>query len=220
MVDLFARAKTAPATKTAAKKKSDKKEFNISGLSDLSTIDALMETLEAHRAAVAAKVKSQMKDQFVELGNIDGKRPANFRGVDGDASASCELKKRSSVSKLSDEEVEMLDDAGISYEKAIVVQEAFLINPAYASDQALMDKVSKALEKVPGLPGDFIQFQAEVSKNIVTDESMDQVFKNGVADELLDIVSVLSVKPAASTSPINEVIEKVEAMLGLSKKGK
>jgi len=215
MVDLFARAKTAP-TKVAPKaKKSDKVEHNIAGILDLATIDALMETLAATKASLTSQIKSQMKAQFVEDGEAAGKRPNNFRGVEGTASASCELKKRSTASVLSDEEVALLEGANIPYEKAITVQEAFLFNPAYATNTELMGRVSKALEKVAGLPGDFIQYQAEVSKNIATEASLDAVFKTGVAEDLLDVVGVLSLKPAASTADIKDVLARVVELLGV-----
>ena len=215
-MSLFNAAKNAgaaPKAKTA--KKSDKAEVSIAGLKNLASIDVMIAALEAARVTLEDQIKEQMHNTFVQDGEEIGKRPANFRGVEDGFEASCELRKRTSRSVLTEEELAMLEQNNIPYETIIDTKEAFFINPDYAADAALMDKVSKALEKVPGLPNNFIQYQAEVSRKVASDESLDTVFKNGVADALLPVVGTLALKPKTGETDVNAALADVKKILGV-----
>lgn len=215
-MSIFANAKNAgPAPKAKASKKNDKPVVDILGLKDLASIDVVIAALEAARITLEDKIKEQAHNTFVQDGEEIGKRPGNFRGIEQGNEASIELRKRSSRSVLSEEEQALLEQNNIPFDTVVDVKEAFFINPDYAADAALMDKVSKALEKVPGLPNNFIQYQAEVARKVVGDDSLDAVFKNGVADELLPVVGTLALKPAASNTDLNTALADVKVLLGL-----
>jgi hypothetical protein len=214
---LFAKAKkTAPAT--AAKGKKDaRQEININGLGDYAIVDAVVKGFTALQKTLAESVKDEMSDVFATQGEAIGKRPDNFKGIDNDntqASASCELRCRSSASALSDEEAEKLTELGIPFSEVVTQEDCFIINPAYFSDQAMLEKVSKALEKVKDLPEDFIMHQTKVSKKVVTEESMEAVFKKGLAASLLSIVGTLAIKPKFDGS-LTEAVTKAKALAGL-----
>lgn len=169
--NLFAKAKAAPAVK--ASKKSNKAEKPISGMEGFAVVVSLMKNLEGIKATMEGEIKSEMRGIFVVDG--EGQRPESFRGVEGSAEASCELRKRTAMSALSQTEIDALTADGIPVGKSESIPERFIINPAYANNQELLAKVSAALSKITELPDDFIQVQAEVSKVIVTDETLEAV---------------------------------------------
>jgi hypothetical protein len=48
------------------------------------------------------------------------------------------------------------------------------------------------------LPDDFIQFKEEVFTNVVSDETITEMFRNRKGNELIDITSVIAIKPTIS----------------------
>lgn len=212
-MSMFANAKAATSETKPAKKKSDKVEVDILGINDIATIDLVIAAMTAVRENLEEAVKTQMHNQFVIDGEKIGRRPNSFRGIDGDASASCELRKRSTRSVLSPEEQALLESNNIPYETIVDVPEAYIINPAYASDTDLLEKVSKVLEGVAGLPADFIQFQPKVERKVASDASMDAIFKNKVADDLMNVVGTLSLKPTTENTDLEAALEYVKVLL-------
>ena len=190
-MSIFAKAKAVPTTKTAAAKKT-KQEIAINGIQNLAEIKAMMLSLEA----VAATLEGQIKDAgFEEFLSMDTKvRPESFKGVDGLASASVEMRKRGTNSALNADEVEALEALGLKPFKQVVTTEMYGINPDFAADAKLMEKVSKALEKI--VPEGFIVLQEEKSKMVVNDELLDAAFKleEGRA-QALAIVTTMALKP-------------------------
>jgi len=213
MANMFAKAATINTTKPAAAKKSDRPEVAIAGIENLASIDAVMKALTALRATVEETVKGQMHDQFVIDGHKIGRKPDSFVGTENGATASCELRKRSTMSVLTDDDVALLEAQGITYETVETTKECFVINPAYKDDSKLLEKVSTALEKVPGMPEDFIMMQTGVYKRVVTDETVNQVFAKGVADDLLGVVGVLAIKPKIEGSDIQEALKTIQAII-------
>lgn len=217
MANLFTAAKTE-APKAAPKSKGkDKVEKQINGLSDLAQIQLAIASLEAMAATLEAGVKDQMHTYFVVTGEATGRRPESFRGIDGVASASCEMRKRSSRSVLTSEEVAMLEKAKIPYSVEIDQKEAYLINPAYAGDAALLAKVSAALEGVEGLPADFIQHQAEKSRNVASDASVEAIFANKKADALLPVVATLALKPTTENTDLASALATIQKIVANGK---
>lgn len=206
-MSLFSNAKTIDA-KPAAKKGSKKEEIQLAGIETIAQIDALTKILAAARATIEAETKSAAMDLFVDM--ADGKRPENFRGVEGDASASVELRKRSTASALNEGEIQHLTSLGLKVEKAVAVQELFAINPAYAGDAKLLEKVSKALEKI--VPVDFIVKQEEKSKTVVTDETIDGAFAANDRTAI-EIVSVLALKPKLEVTNVDKLFATVQKLV-------
>jgi hypothetical protein len=195
--------KTAQATKTGKKKASDNKfRTEVKGLSVLASIDAVMKTLETFKKEAEAKVKAQMRDTFVLRGCAVGRRPDNYVGLDGAATASLELRKRSDRSPVDDYQAEALREEGISLE----THTTYSLNTEVLTPEVMV-LVEKALNKVPGIP---VNLFTVTEKTVVADEALNQIFEKGEAKAklLLDMVGVLAVKPKLDED-IQETIDRV-----------
>lgn len=165
----------------------------ITGLEDLAIVKAVIKQLETLETTLKTEVNDQMLDHFVDAGIEAGKKPANFSGTDTNASGSMQLRKRSARSVLTPSDIDLLDELGISYDESD--DSFFFINKKYADDDKLLTKVSKALDKVAGIPTDFIV--ATATKYVTTDESIDELFKieklkPAKAREVLQVVGTLA----------------------------
>ena len=214
--NLFAKAKEQ-AIKQVDKgsKKKAVPEYNIEQLNDLAAIDAVMKSLDTMRTTIEQDIKGQMMSIFVDEGTKRKTRPKNFRGTDTRSSASCELKKRTSRSRLTQEEVDLLTKFGVSYDTSTDVTTTFIINPNYADDMSLLETVSKLLEG--HVPSDFIQMQQGVEIRSVSDRSLDQVFESTDVSRrdmanLLKTVGTLSLKPIYE-GDVTNAIEYVKDLL-------
>lgn len=217
MAGLFAKAKSLdkPAT---AKAKADKKELPVANLQKVAEIKALMQTLESTLKTLETEVKDAGFAMFLEMDTVG--RPESFRGIDGMAAASVEMRKRGTNSPLNEDEAKVLRELGIEPYEQVVTRELFAINPAYAEDTKLMERVEKALEKVVGLPSDFIVLQAGVKKLVVTDEMADAAYKsrNKVA---VGICTTMALKPKLEAEyPMEKLFDNVKEIVQPTKVAK
>lgn len=211
MANLFSKAKVV--TKPAKSSKPKKSEVEINGLSDLATVDAMIKSLLAIKETLEADVKDQtlahFKTQVADNGKVE-----NFRGIDNDASASCEFRKRSSVSALTDGDIELLTRFAIPYGVNVSVESCYRINPKYTGDSALLEKISKAITKVKDVPEDFIEFQEEVSKKVVTEETISAACRNSQAfSAVASVIGTLALKPKLEVTDPTKLIERVKTLL-------
>lgn len=193
----------AQPAKTGKKKASDNKfRQETKGLAMLASIDAVMKTLETLKEEVASKVKSQMRDTFVLRGCAAGRRPDNYVGLDGAATASLELRKRSDRSPVDEYQAEALRDEGIS----LIEETTYSLNQDVLTPE-VMALVEKALNKVPGIPSNLFTV---TSKTIVADDALNQIFTKGEAKAklLIDLVGVLAIKPKLDED-IQDTVERV-----------
>lgn len=212
MASLFAKAKAVTAKPTAAAKKT-KQEIQISGIQQLAEMHALMASLKAASDTLAGEIKEKGFGEFLTMtGSV---RPESFKGIDGMASCSVEMRKRGTNSALNEAEVEVLKSLGLQPFTQVVTTEMYGINPAYAGDEALMNKVSKALEKL--VPEDFFVLQEGVSKQVVDDAMCDAAFKMPVGDkraEAVRIVTTMALKPKLNAGyPMVNLAETVAGYL-------
>lgn len=207
---MFSTAKVINPVAAKSSSGKDRAEFQMSGLEQLAQVDALIKSLEGIKGTLDADVKAQALELFIEHAN--GKRPESFRGLEGTASASVELRKRATTSPLTPEQQVLLAAAGIKGEKVITTNKMFGINPKYAEDNSLLAKVEAALAGI--VPTDFIVLQEEKSKIVVTDQAIDAVFKADEADRaLVETVCVLAIKPKLESTDIGSIIDNVRAFL-------
>ena len=157
----FANAKTV--SKPAKKEKPTKVKHELKGLLQLAAIKNAIDTLTTLKSTYDQDVKKQMLTHFIASGSASGLKPENFDGSEGVASASCELRKRSTASVLSAEDKTLLEDYKIPVEETKSEIETFIFNPAYLNDAALMKKVEAALNKIKDIPEDFIMKQEGVT---------------------------------------------------------
>jgi len=196
---------TAGTIKSVKAKKSDRPEVSIADLEDFAALDAAIKSMTALKAILEGNIKASMKVHFVEAGCETKSRPVNFRGIDGNASASCELRARSSASTLSAEEQELLTKFNIPMRTDTVVAETLVINPAYLGNADLLAKVQKALNGVKDIPDDFILKQDGVSKTVVDGDALEVLFAKGdedIAAVLLPVVGTLAIKPVLADSAL------------------
>ncbi len=195
MAGMFANAQkvAAPAKKG---RKVEAETVTLAGMERFAALDAAIKTLTALREAEEASLKGLMADRFIEVGCKAKKRPANFNGVEGSATGSCQLKVRSTASVLSEDDQALLTEHEIKFGTNVKTQEAFLINPAYTNNMALLAKVEEALEGVD-LPEDFLMKQEEVSVCVATEESIEAIFTKDkeIAEILLPVVTTLAIRP-------------------------
>lgn len=190
MAGLFSTAKTI-ATKPTAKAKKEKRSIELPGLSDVAKLDALIKAATAMKATLENEIKVVGFAEFMK--NADGKRPENFEGVDGEAKASVELRKRGTNSPLNEDEVAALATVGITPFEQVVTPELFAINPKYIEDAALITKVEKALAKI--VPEDFIVRQEPVVKKVVSDEMLEEAFKSHKTPAIMELLTTMALKP-------------------------
>lgn len=212
MANLF---KTAPVVQAPEKvKKSKAIEVNLEGLQDYAELDSLIKNLTTMQKTLGGELHDKMYSIF-KAGKT---RPENFTGIDGIASASCQMKTRSSASPLTPEERQALDADEIPYDKEEVVPQRFIVNPRYMGDEALLEKISKAISKVPGLPEDFIQMQASSEKFVVTDATIDAIYEKKLTDKFLKMTTTPAIRPTLSDTNIMRAMKRVTELLVPSKK--
>lgn len=169
-------------------------------------------------------VKEVVTDYFIEDTIQLERKPDNFRGLGEFSEASCELRKRSKSSPLTEEELDTLDEYGVHYEEVKVTEEipeTYFFNPKIILNKKIAEKVSAALLSIPELKGVNIVFhqeprEAEVQK-IVNDESFSDAAT--VADEnalrkIYEIISTVAINPKVledsrgrSLRTMNELVE-------------
>ncbi len=215
MASLFDKAKIV-APKETAKKASKRPEIPIAGMERVAAIDVLIKALEGVKEIEQASVKKLVIDEFIETGCRIKARPVNFRGFEGAGSASCELRARSSRSALTEEEIGILQEIGIPVEKVDTVEECYRINPSYLNDSKLLERVSKAIEKLKDVPADFIQLQAGVSKQIVGEGAIELLFvkAKAVVIQALEIVGLVALKPKFEGGDLEHAFKIVKPLLG------
>lgn len=211
MANLFAKAKTVAAPKTAAAKKT-KEEIALDGIQQLAELKAMAASIEAVMSSLEGEIKEAGFEKFLEM---DTKvRPESFKGVDGYGTCSVEMRKRGTNSTLNADEIEVLEKLGLTPFEQVVTAEMFGINPAYAGNEVLMNKVSKALEKI--VPEDFIVLQEGKTKLVVDEKLLDAAFKlegEGRTDALR-ICTTMALKPRLNADyPMEKLADNVAAIL-------
>jgi hypothetical protein len=213
--NLFTTAKTV-AAKPAKGKKPETKTVELAGLEKLAALDALAKAIKGLIETTKAEVNEGATDVFVTQGQDIKSQPENFKAEEGAATASVQLKKRSSASGLSEIEIEQAKKAGIPLEVVADRPETYIFNPEHLDWLAKNGaSVSKALVKL-GAPSDVIQFQEASTKTVTTDESLNVLFTKSekVIRDLLPVVGTLAVKPTYAGA--DELAEKVLEVLAAS----
>lgn len=217
---------TKVKAKAPATSKKEKEEVAIAGIKKIAVLSNLLTAIESEIKATRVTVDTQVTDHFInKFGAVyvngkkikDAVKHENFRGVDVDASASCELRKRSSASALDEFQIEVLTQHGIETEEVGDTIETFIINPKYITDADLMGKVSKALSKIKDLPEDLIQQQVANKKTVTTENSLGQVLNlpPETARSLLAVVGTLAVGKAKLPEEytVAKLLENVKGIL-------
>lgn len=170
MANMFEAAKAKTPAKSTGKGKATKPQFDITSLREY----AALKNAQKQIAAALETLKEEVNDQALDL-FLNKMDPASFQGVDGDTTASLQLRRRSSRSVLSEAETDLLNAHEIEMVKT--EDSRFYIDRRYSDDQELLGKVATALEGV--VPEDFIGHTGD--KYIVGKDALSQALK--IADE-------------------------------------
>ncbi len=220
MAGMFDNAKTV---KTGAKPKATKvrAEQVIEGIEAVASLDAVIKSLKAVKDTKDAEVKESMMAYFVQTGVSLKARPENFRGVEGTASASCELRQRATTSPLSESEIELLTEKNIPVEVVTDTVETFVINPDYLNDPKVMGAIEAALKKAKGIPEDLFLKQEGKSKTVVAEGAIDKLFATYDEDscaDLLPLISVPAIKPKLDDDDLAAAFALAQKLITPAKK--
>ncbi len=212
----FADAKTVPA-KAPKSKKPEVEHVEVAGLEAVASLKVVIDSLKAIQDTMMSEVKDAMMSRFAATGIMTKKAPANFRGIEGDASASCELRRRAVTSPLTEDEITLCDAHGVPTEVVTDTVETYIINPEYLSDPAVMSAVEAALKKAKGIPSDLFMKQEAKSKTVVAEGCFDKLFAQKItksdAEAMLAVIGVPAVKATlngdASVANAFKVAEKL-----------
>ncbi len=195
LTNIFA---SAPSVKAPAKatKAEGRKAFAVEGLSELAAINAMLGTLEGLKETFEAQVKAAGLDLYVQESLRYSSKPDTFNLEDDKAKGQYQMRKRSSVSALTDEEVTLLAALNIPFEENVKVEEHFFFNPALLQDQKVMVKISNALQKIKDLEGVQIVMKQEAqSKTVVSDGSIEAACKTiKDKDQLAAVLKIVGVQ--------------------------
>ena len=214
---MFSNAKTlAPTAKPSAGKKAAREVVQLSNVEQLAQLHALVKAATGAISAIEGTLKEEVFGMFLD--RADGKKPDSFDAQEGNGMLNVQMRKRGTNSSLNAEECELLMAAGLNPDSIVKTPELFAINPDFAGDTALLNKVEKALGKIPGLPANFIVKQEEVKVSVVGDKLLEDAFllkgKNRHYEEVVRIVTTLALKPtllemvpADMAKTIKEILE-------------
>ena len=184
MSNMFEKAKVTETAKPKSKGKS-KPQINVEDLHMYAALKAAEKAIGTMVETLKETVNDTALDAFIASG-----RGHSIQGIDGDTTASLQLRKRTSRSVLSDQEQLVLAELNISTEKS--ADSRFYINNQYAEDSDLLEKVASALEGI--VPEDFIGHTGE--KYVVTSDSMREAFANCDESNLRDVLKIVATQAA------------------------
>ena len=216
---MFAKpVKAATPVVTASKKSASAKPADtIEGWETLCAIRACYDALEALLDLHKQQVTVGATGMLIEHGCQRRGKPESLRLVDGDAAGSAYVGKKAVASPLTADDLTLLaeyvpvppggeierDDAGEvvnvpGFTETREIRPGYLaVNPVYAGDEVLLQRIDKAVSGIKGVPEDFIvQIPAEV-RCVVSDEATNSVFrlKAEVAAKVLPLIGRVTLKP-------------------------
>jgi hypothetical protein len=219
--NLFTAAKKVSSSNKATPSSSKPKtaEIPIEGLDEFAIIKSFSKRLEGLAKILEGNIKDFQEEYFITKGMEDGKRPSNFKGVDEHSSASCQLKKISSSTKIPDEALEILKDNDISYDEEVVTDEHFVFNSEVLEMPGIAEKISEALSAIPELKDqEVIRHIPSQTKLVLTDRTIEEAFEK-ISDKetirrIIPMITQLAVVPKLSpTKSFHDLKEVLLAVL-------
>lgn len=166
MSNMFTAAKEKTPTKTVGKGKATKPQFDIDSLREYAALKNAAKQIDT----VLETLKEEVNDQALDI-FLNSQNKASFQGVDGDTTASLQLRKASSRSTLSEASQELL--AANDVDTVKTEDSRFYIDRKYSDNAELLEKVAAALEGV--VPEDFFGHTGD--KYIVGPNALEQALK-------------------------------------------
>lgn len=151
-------------------------EVEIEGMGDYVAFAYVGREMESEtKGSVGEKVRGQIIDRVIEEGTLIGRTPPNFSGVENGNKGSCQLRRKDDRLALKPEQVALMAEHGITVKHLVVVPGTFAVNPDYADDEEQVVKMIGLLRK-NGFPDDYIVRQHEIARDVVAEESLDDIF--------------------------------------------
>ena len=183
--NMFEKAKATTPAKTTGKGKAAKPQFEIDALRDYAALKNAQKQIDAALETLKEEVNEQALEIF-----LNSQDPKSFQGVDGDTTASLQLRRRTSRSTLSDAERELLEAHNIDTVKT--EDSRFYIDRRYSDDGELLAKVAAALEGI--VPEDFFGHTGD--KYVVGTDALSQALKVADEDTRRSVVKVVGTQAA------------------------
>lgn len=214
---MFKEAKSLSAPKTAKVAK-EKERIEFAGIKRLAHLDAVIKMAKSTKEQIESSLKEKIWDMFYDRANgndasREGAAPSSFNGAEDNAECNLQLRKRSTMSALTEDELEILAKHNIKYEVETLSPRLFAINPDYAADEKLLEKVEKALLKA-GVPADFIVVQDAIEKKVVSPETLTEALRSKDM-EVIKTCTTLAFKYTLSEIRPAEIAETVKELMGL-----
>lgn len=218
---MFAKAKTvATVAPTKAKAKTTTAD-KIAGFDQLAAIDACIKALDGLKKLVSDTVTPAMRGHLIADGIRHKDKPGSRKVTESLATGTYYIRKRDTRSPLSQDDLALIAELGevkrdedgniievAGFTTATEVQPALLaVNPAYASDVGLLERLDAAIQKSKlDLPDDFIIQQPATVKITVSDDALANLFRKhsegeeagAVIGAALDVLSGITAKPVFS----------------------
>ena len=199
---MFSNAKIIERPVAVAKKGSNSKPVEtIDGVADVCALEATIKAIEGVLAIKKNTLKEQAEARLIELGLVRRGKPDSLNLVEGvHAKANVAMRKRSTRSPVSEEELELLTslvgDTSDLVETVVESPERLAVNDKYARDEALLKQVDKLVSKDKSIPADFIEIIPAVSRTVVSEGAGDAMFKlpAEVAEQIYGILAVTAIR--------------------------
>lgn len=200
----------ASAVKTKGK---DREVVELANIEQLAHLHAIVKAAAGAIKAIEGTLKEEVLDMFMTRIQVDGQKPSSIDAREGLAVVNLQFKKRAITSPLTvdelrtmaraagckvDDDSEMEEIVKVLKNKDLVcgenikTQKLFAINPEFATDEKLMDRVEKLLVK-NGLDHIMV-VQDEVKTFVVSEALMSEACKKKNL-ELIRPCAVLAFKP-------------------------
>lgn len=188
--------KVATVTSIDAKKKGKRRdEVEIEGLKKVAALKMVADSIKNEADLRAEQVKAQVVEHYVDLMVESGRKPDSFVGVEDNASASCEIRKRGSNLSISEETAQKLVAVGVSVEKKVKVEQRLVLNPNLGNDELV--KIKKVLDSNAETKNmQIVMVQPEEFTYVTTDTTLDELAalrKRELIAELVEAVATFAV---------------------------
>jgi hypothetical protein len=210
MFDKANKIETAP--KKASKPEAP--QVSIVGLFSYSCLCTAISTLTALKETYEVQIKNSAIAHWVKEGMSKQARPVNIKGIEGSAIASLELRMRPVSSVVSDEDTKRCSKLEIPLGTHTKQIGAWVLNPEIASNKKKMDQVQKALEKLD-FAEELFKWQDEIEVNVVSENTMDAIFKlkdKSVVEDMIRMLAVIAAKPTLENA--DDAFQHVAKLMG------
>lgn len=224
-VNLFSGMKVNKIAPKKAMKKGAKPQVEFGPELDvLAALKTLSDVIETYQAEFDGEVRQQVDSEFLDYAIEHKTKPITFEAISDKAKATCSPVKRSTRSALKPEEVALLQEYGVPFERNEIsaeIPELIGFNPELEMTPAIQAKISKALASIDELKGQqvFVKQEAqEAQYTYVVSELSAEYVCNNIADKevlakLLSIVQNKSLKVQLQADSSVSLLDQVFAIL-------